>query len=273
MLLPFKTEPKSAELVLVGAEECGTLEIKKLNGLTPAEHGFIQRQGLPDTQKRMVQSARNIAERTGASFVEVYDEFVARIGGRFNLLSVGDRVTIKNIKKLDGKVGTISEFVDEDKFAMIQVDDSVKVEKVSLQDLDRVSVLNMAECLDEILECQSMLQESADRRKLVYATAIARYRLSPQESLGPLEAFAKVAEKVLVKRLDQRAGSEVVRLIRQELEDECEIFSIEAMALQHPALVQALAEFASKEETGWPKPEAEEGEKPEAVTEEALGKS
>ncbi len=283
MKLPFQVEPKPVTMIAVGTADTGVLQIKKINGLTVLEQRFIKAQSLPDVQKRVARLARDIATRSGFPFVAVYDEFVARINGQWHLLNVGDRVTVTGVKRLADKIGTIRDFIEDDKIALVQIDEAKgEPEKIELSSLEKVSILDLGDCLSEIKDCQALLEESMQRRQLVYATAIARYRLSCNaDEISTLDGFLAITEKVLTHKFDQRLASDLIKTIRLEIEEAQEIFNIEAMSAQDPALVSALAEFAENEETGW-KTSDKTGDKtdgeptppePTATTEEALGKS
>lgn len=83
----------------------------------------------------------------------------------------------------------------------------------------------LGDYLEEFIEFQSLMEESGSSRRVVMATAILKYRLLPE----------------------------------WEIEDTGDANQI------HPKLVEAIADFATKEESGW--------SEPETVSEEDLGKS
>lgn len=61
MKLPFKSEPKVPS-VTIGTEETGKLAIPKLGDLSPNERNFVQRQGLPNLQRKAAELAKEIVD-------------------------------------------------------------------------------------------------------------------------------------------------------------------------------------------------------------------
>ena len=61
MRLPFKSEPKVPS-VTIGTEETGKLVIPRLGDLAPNERHFIQRQGLPNLQRKAAELAKEIVD-------------------------------------------------------------------------------------------------------------------------------------------------------------------------------------------------------------------
>lgn len=82
MQLPFKTKPKNIETVTVGDENTGTLEIKKLYGLTPNELIFIKEfgKGFQDIRTYAILLSKKIAKTKNIKVSEAYKLFSA-IGG------------------------------------------------------------------------------------------------------------------------------------------------------------------------------------------------
>ena len=86
MPLPFITQPKAFEVVTVGADPHGSLEIKKLGNLSINERKYLKEltAHLPNLYKEAAHLAKRIASETGDSLVNVYN---ALIGGDFNYLA------------------------------------------------------------------------------------------------------------------------------------------------------------------------------------------
>lgn len=84
--LPFVVAPQPVELVDVGNEQVGTLQIKKLGSLSRNEQGYLKElsKTLPDLKRDAVKLAQRIAKEQGFSAVDVHS---ALIQGNTELLS------------------------------------------------------------------------------------------------------------------------------------------------------------------------------------------
>jgi hypothetical protein len=76
--LPFAIHPKPVIEEPVGNQDCGVLNIKRLNDLSPNERRFIKEhtKDLPNIQQEAVRLAQRIAEEIGESLVSVYNAIV-----------------------------------------------------------------------------------------------------------------------------------------------------------------------------------------------------
>lgn len=77
--LPFATQPKELEVVRVGNDEVGSIDIKKMKDLSPNERLFIRglTKDLPDLRELAVKLAEEIAEKNGDTLVAVYNALTA----------------------------------------------------------------------------------------------------------------------------------------------------------------------------------------------------
>lgn len=73
--LPFKVSPKSTETHILGDEEIGVLEIRRLNDLSPNERIYIREEtkGHPDLRSSAVKMAKQIAAKSGQKLIDVYN--------------------------------------------------------------------------------------------------------------------------------------------------------------------------------------------------------
>lgn len=72
--LPFVSQPKAPELVLVGDESMGTLQLPKLLDLTPNERLYIREElkESPDLRLEAVRLAKAIALKSGKKVIDAY---------------------------------------------------------------------------------------------------------------------------------------------------------------------------------------------------------
>lgn len=72
--LKFKVAPKPAELIPVGDEETGILEVPKYGRLSEKENKYIEVTAaeLPDLQEEAVKLAKKISDNSDLSLMEVY---------------------------------------------------------------------------------------------------------------------------------------------------------------------------------------------------------
>lgn len=84
--LPFKTEPRKAETITVGDETIGTLELPRLNDLSPNERLYLREhtKEYPDLRSSAVKMARAIATKSELRLIVVYNALTA---GNTELLS------------------------------------------------------------------------------------------------------------------------------------------------------------------------------------------
>jgi hypothetical protein len=86
-VLPFIILPKSPEVVMLGNEEIGTLNIPKLGHLSINEQRWIKEElkDVPNINQEAVRLAKKVAESTGYALVDVYTAFTG-----------GDRTLLQN---------------------------------------------------------------------------------------------------------------------------------------------------------------------------------
>lgn len=73
--LPFKVSPKATETYILGDEEIGVLEVKRLNDLSPNERIYIREETkpYPDLRSSAVRMAKQIAAKSGQKLIDVYN--------------------------------------------------------------------------------------------------------------------------------------------------------------------------------------------------------
>lgn len=242
--LPWKTAPKAAEMVSVGSEEYGLIELPKKGNLTVNEAQFIQEhtKGMPDVQQKAVELAYEISEKEGITRAEAFEaltggttsiSFVvaktAKEGQDFILTSVYKDVPKGSIVKLDGsEIGEIGKITK----GAVPGEDRLFVDPLpcGISDGDFLTVEYVKEIAqDYILQLMTFQRETIDLKPLrdaVYATAMLR-RIQGQE------------------------------------------WTIEETSECPIPLVSDIAEFCLKEMNGWVEPEAETSEST-PVTEDEL---
>lgn len=83
--LKFKVAPKPAELIPVGDEETGILEVPKYGRLSEKENLFIKEESadLPDFQEEAVKLAKKISDESDLTLLQVYQ---ALLSGELTLI-------------------------------------------------------------------------------------------------------------------------------------------------------------------------------------------
>lgn len=131
----------------------------------------------------------------------------------------------------------------------------------------------LGEYLEEFVEFQTMMEESAKSRQIALVTTLIRYRLNPKyEMIKTWDLSFELLDKLINQHANGIDSSKLINSLRKEIEKRLEIWSIYDTGnpeLLPPQLLTEIAEFGRNEENGWQDAQPEQQE----LTEEDLGKS
>lgn len=243
--LPWKKAPKASEMVEVGSEEYGLIEIPKKTSLTVNEAHFVREEtkSFPDIQQQAIQLAADIAKEEGISLVDAFESLTGG-GSNVPVTVVADA----NAKATQIKVASLVR--DLPKGALINFED---------EELEPATLLQPATTGDEVLEVDGL---PADISSGSTVTAMFSSPIAQKNALKLME-FQRQSAEIAPLRNTVLATAMLRRVMGKD-------WSIEQTAEEVPIqVINDLAEFCSNEMNGWADVETEDG-KPETLTDETL---